>query len=77
MTSTHPQNQPDTWTLLTDEQIVQALLQPVQFVNPCWMAYLKRDRPAALSAYLRLHAAQGGTLGPPARRFLSTVHDDA
>ena len=64
------QNQPEQWAEATDEQIIHALLQPVRFVNPCWMAWLRRERPAALASYLRLFAAGGGHLGRPAQRFL-------
>lgn len=68
--SSHLQDHPDRWAAATDEEHVQALFNPAQFVNPCWMSYLKRERPAALATYLRLFAADGGRLGPPARRFL-------
>jgi hypothetical protein len=58
------------WEAASDEEIVVALFQPVRFVNPCWMNYLKKNRPGPLAAYLQMHASQGGYLGSPARRFL-------
>jgi hypothetical protein len=72
MNDTHLQKQTQAeWEQASDEQIVAALFQPVRFVDPCWMNYIKRDRPQALRAYLRMHAAQGGYLGRPARMFLN------
>ena len=69
--TTHLQNRPDDWPSATDEEIIHALFHPTDaFVNPRWMNYLERDRPQALTTYLRLLAAGGGRLGPPARRFL-------
>lgn len=69
-TTEHLQSQPERWAGATDEQLIQALFQPVRFVSPCWMAWLKRERPAALATYLRLFAAGGGRLGTEAQRFL-------
>ena len=69
--TTHLQNSPVKWATATDEQIIQALFQPARFVNPFWMNYLQRERPAALATYLRLFAASGGRLGTPAVRFLT------
>jgi hypothetical protein len=69
---THLQDQPDQWQHSTDEQIIHALFQPVRFVCPSWMAYLKRSRPSALATYLRLFSEGGERFGPPAQRFLKT-----
>lgn len=35
------------------------------------MAFLRRECPEVLARQLRMHAAGGGYLGQPARRFLS------
>jgi hypothetical protein len=67
---THPQNQPETWSAMTDEEIVHALFNNPSIVNPTWINYLKRQRPQALRTYLQMLAADGGYLGPPAQRFL-------
>ncbi len=71
--TTHLQGRPNDWAAASDEQIIQALFEPVRFVDPCWMAYLKRRRPAALAAYLRMFAAGGGRLGAPAQQFLGRL----
>ena len=75
MASTHLQDQPDRWAVAADEQHIEALFNSPRFVNPCWMNYLKRKRPAALATYLRLFAADGGRLGQKSQRFLS-IHEE-
>jgi hypothetical protein len=72
MNDTHLQSQFQlNWENASDEEIVSALFQPVRFVNPCWINYLKRNRPTALKTYLRIRAASGGYLGRPALEFLA------
>ncbi len=67
----HLQDRPDDWATASQEETIQALFQAPRFINPFWMAFLRRERPGVLAKQLKLHAAGGGHLGQPARRLLA------
>ena len=66
----HLSQRPDDWESATDEEIITALGSRARFVDPFFIAYCQKHRSAAVCRYLALHEALGGTVGPPARRFL-------
>lgn len=66
----HLSCRPDDWESATDEEIITALGTRQGLVNPFFLAYCKRARPAAVCRYLALHEELGGHVGLPARRFL-------
>lgn len=58
------------WKEATDEQLIQALFTIPNFVDPFFINYVKRDRPAAMRQYLVMHSANGGHMGKYANDFL-------
>jgi hypothetical protein len=66
----HLQDRPHDWADATDEEIVDALLNRVEFVCLRWMAFVERERPHCLRRSLLLFEDLGGYLAAPARRWL-------
>lgn len=64
------QDSPLDWESATDEECIQALFNPPEFVDPRWMSYLERERPHVVTQYLQMWQAQGSYMSPIARRRL-------
>jgi hypothetical protein len=64
------QHRPKDWETATDEQILSALMEKKDFVNPFFVNWVRNHRPDVMRRYLNLHRDMGGTLGSYAREFL-------